>query len=262
MASPTGSNENDRQDQIEELLVVIEEMEEALLVQDEELGLKDEEITELRDQIKTLEDNLHKARLSLRDIEQRAIRETSAVVQGAVEQRDAAIVALQAENSRLRLEMERQEDQFSKQLVKAMIHDIRAPSSSTYSLEGPETSGNVRRAMPTENMRSRRVEEREVDTEAFAFVPRTIAPVETKERLLAKRLQHTRSLGARAEAWTGDEREVPAENRPLQKQIQARRSASSVNVKAKVHVDSSQGDDEFPDDQSQLEFSNLSFLHR
>lgn len=191
----------EEQNRFEELLVLVEELEDAVIAQDEELGERGVELVEARAAVATLTQELASARGALRVAESKTREESSRILQSMVEEKDRAIAALRRDNLALRAELCDKE----KLLELAAVPTLTQPLPSTNGLV-PESAVVVRRSLPSEQLK-RMASQGRADA-AHEFTPRD--PAREDEASRARRRHSSNTLiearlasGRRTkQAWT------------------------------------------------------------
>ena len=194
-------SEDGQRDEVEELLLVIEELEDAVILQDEELRLRDNEIEDLHLRVDGLLAELESARSAL--IEARALPKSNSseadLLKLKLRERDSELSAMQAENRRLRQLNTDLEGRVETVLLQQRMGTIHV---SPPGLAGPEPDLVLRRSLPIEKSipNSAHLKKR--------GHPEGIGPMNAAEgssrRLDSKEsiiLRHLRASKAAREAW-------------------------------------------------------------
>ena len=171
MANPEGFG-----DDTEELFLLIEELQDAVIFQDEELREKDAEISELEMKLEALTVSSQKAKDRLRLLELSHMENSDTILTIELEAKDAIIRTLVTENEVLKREKLQREA--------ASAPQLQEPRRLLYTEEdGPETSVRIRKSASVDTPRSIKMANPSGDnvlklsSQSSPFVPRTKSPL-------------------------------------------------------------------------------------
>ena len=215
-------SDDEGRDEVEELLLVVEELEDAVILQDEELRLKDEEIHSLRSRVESLEAELGRAKSAIEAREGLSPSSSGDVeaLLSRLRERDAAVDAARAENRLLHERNSLLESRIETLLLQQKIGSIETVTPDS---PGPESDCVLRRSIPIEKSRPN---SSSLSKYRFPHPPGAVSQLDGPHRRLDSKeiiiLKNLRARKAAREAWVDS---------PVRREMQSNReSAFKVDV--------------------------------